>query len=45
MAGTVALIGLHCQRLNENIKPHVCKGLEAIEAYVRLLARLAVLDM
>ena len=47
MAATVALIGLLCLKLNEDIMPHVCKGLEAIEAYISccLLARLAVLNM
>ena len=46
MATTIALVGLHYlpyrHTLCVNITPHVCKGLEAIWAYIEcaLLARL-----
>ena len=45
-AGPIALIGLHYlpyrHKLYINITPHVCKGLEAVWAYIEcaLLARL-----
>ena len=47
METTVRLVGLHflpyCQTFNVNITPHVCKGFEAISAYIAcfLLAWLA----